>query len=190
LHDGFENTAVGAPPARARVSGKKPGLIQVVATQPSKGQHCLQLTDGPDIEPAFEPHFYYSPGHDRGLTRTAFDVRMEPDYQLTFEWRDDAQPYHTGPMLNFSKGAVHANGKTLTAFPANTWVHVEVTAKLGTDSDATWNCSLMAPGKEPQHFDGLKFEKPDMKILKWLGFSSPGRAAAKCWLDEIEIENK
>jgi hypothetical protein len=36
----------------------------------------------------------------------------------------------------------------------------------------------------------LKFEKPEMKQLKWLGFSSPGRATAKCWLDEIEIENK
>jgi len=190
LHDGFENTPLGAPPARARMTMKKAGAIQVVATQPSKGQHCLQLTDGPDIEPAYQPHFYYNPGHDHGLTRTAFDVRMEPDYQLTFEWRDDAQPYHTGPMLNFSKGAAHANGKTLTVFPANTWVHVEVTAKLGPDSDSTWNCTLTMPGKEPQHFDGLKFEKADMKILKWLGFSSPGRAAAKCWLDEVEIENK
>lgn len=190
LHDGFETTSLGAPPARARLSAKKPGLIKVVADQHSKGERCLQLTDGPDIEPAFEPHFYYAPGHDHGLTRTAFDVRTEPDYQLTFEWRDDAQPYHAGPMLNFSKGAVHANGKTLTDFPANTWVHVEITAKLGPDSDSTWNCTLTVPGKEPQHFAGLKFEKSDMKVLKWLGFSSPGRVAAKCWLDEIEIENK
>jgi hypothetical protein len=29
-----------------------------------------------------------------------------------------------------------------------------------------------------------------MKQLKWLGFSSPGHAVAKCRLDEIEIENK
>jgi hypothetical protein len=190
LHDGFETTPVGGPPTRARVSAKKPGLIKVVADQPSKGERCLQLTDGPDIEPAFEPHFYYSPGHERGITRTAFDVRMEPDYQLVFEWRDDATPYHTGPRLDFVKGAIRANGKTLAELPASTWVHVEVTAKLGADSDSSWNCALTIPGKEPQHFDGLKFEKAEMKVLKWLGFSSPGRAAAQCWLDEIEIENK
>ncbi|MDR3400937.1 MAG: right-handed parallel beta-helix repeat-containing protein [Chthoniobacter sp.] len=191
LHDGFETTPVGGPPARAKVSTtKKPGLIKVVAGQAAKGDRCLQLTDGPDVEPAFEPHFYYAPGHDHGLTRTAFDVRAEPDYQLVFEWRDDATPYHTGPRLSFGKNGIRANDKTLAEFPTNTWVHVEVTAKLGPDSDATWNCTLTFPGKEPQHFDGLKFDKADMKILKWLGFSSPGRVAAKCWLDEIEIENK
>lgn len=190
LHDGFEATALGGTPTRARFSTKKPGLIKVVADQSSKGQRCLQLTDGPDVEPAFEPHFYYSPGHDHGLTRAAFDVRLEPDYQLVFEWRDDATPYHTGPRLEFAKGTLRANGKALAELPANTWVHVEVTAKLGADSDAMWNCTLTVPGKEPQHFDGLKFDKADMKILKWLGFSSPGRTAAKCWLDEIEIENK
>jgi hypothetical protein len=93
-------------------------------------------------------------------------------------------------MLAFGKGAIRANGKTLAEFPPNTWVHVEVTAKIGPDSDATWNCTLTLPGKEPQRFDGLQFEKVDMKELKWIGFSSPGRAAAKCWVDEIEIENK
>jgi hypothetical protein len=190
LHDGFETTPLGAKPARAKTSTKKPGAIQVVADQPSKGQHCLQLTDGPDVEPAFEPHFYYAPGHDHGLTRVAFDVRAEPDYQLVHEWRDDSQPYRTGPMLVFGKGAIRANGKTLCEFPANAWVHVEVAAKVGADSDGTWKCTLTLPGKPPLQVDGLKFEKADMKELKWIGFSSPGRAVAKCWLDEIEIENQ
>jgi hypothetical protein len=190
LHDGFETTPLGEKPARAKTSKSNAGAIKVVADQSGKGERCLQLTDGPNIEPAFEPHFYYTPGHERGITRTAFDVRCEPDYQLTFEWRDDATPYHTGPRLDFGKGMIRANGRTLSELPANTWMRVEVTAKLGADSDATWNCTLTLPDKEPQHFDGLKFEKPDMKALKWLGFSSPGRVAAKCWLDEVEIENK
>jgi len=69
-------------------------------------------------------------------------------------------------------------------------VHVEVAAKVGAGSDGTWNCTLTFPGKEPLHIDGLKFEKADMKDLQWVGFSSPGRAVAKCWLDEIVIENK
>jgi hypothetical protein len=64
---------------------------------------------------------------------------------------------------------------------------VEITARIGADSDATWNCVLTLPGKEPQRFDGLKFVKPDMKSLKWIGFASNGKTAARCWLDEIEI---
>jgi hypothetical protein len=190
LSEGFESTPIGAKPGRpAQVHGKKPGIVAVVADHPSKGARCLQLSDGPDVEPAYEPHFYYNPNHERGLTRVAFDVRTEPDYVLVHEWRDDSQPYRTGPMLIFEKGAVRANGKKLTDLPPNEWVHVEVTARIGEDSDAKWNCAITLPGKEPQHFDGLKFEKPDMKELKWLGFSSPGKAVAKCWLDEIEIEN-
>ena len=165
-------------------------MIKVVADQPSKGEHCLQLTDGPDVEPAFEPHFYYLLGHVAGQTRVAFDVKTEPQYRLVHEWRDDANPYRTGPMMIFENGTVRANGKVLTELPPNAWVHVEVTAKLGADCDATWNCTITLPGQEPQHFDKLKFEKPAMKELLWLGFSSPGRVEAKCWLDEIEIENK
>jgi glycosyltransferase involved in cell wall biosynthesis len=111
LVEGFEGIPVGAKPSRMKASGKEPGIISVVADRPSKGQRCLQLTDGPDVEPAFEPHFYYNPNHERGLTRAAFDVRMEPDYQLVHEWRDDFQPYRTGPMLTFEKGVVRAMAK-------------------------------------------------------------------------------
>ena len=48
LHDGFESTAIGAGPARAQQGRKqKPGIIAVVGDQASKGQHSLQLSDGP-----------------------------------------------------------------------------------------------------------------------------------------------
>ena len=191
LSDGFESTPIGATAARAKESKKqKAGLIAVVAGNPSKGQRCLQLTDGPDIEPPFEPHFYYQTNVEGGVARVSFAVRMEPDYVLVHEWRDDASPYRSGPLLSFEKGAIRANGRTLAELPPNAWVQVEVTAKIGESSDATWGCVLTLPGQEPQHFDGLKFMKPDMKALKWIGFTSNGKAAAKCWLDEIEISHQ
>jgi len=49
---------------------------------------------------------------------------------------------------------------------------------------------MSMPGSKPQRFDGLSLVKPGMKELKWLGFPSPGKASAKCWLDEIAIENQ
>ena len=190
LSEGFETTPIGAKPGRgAHVSAKNPGAIAVVADHPSKGQRCLRLSDGPDVAPAFEPHFFYNPNHDHGLTRVSFDVRMERDYQLVHEWRDDAAPYRTGPMLVFEKGAILAGGKKLAELPPEIWAHVEVVAKLGPDCDATWACVVTLPGESPKHFVGLKFANPGMKELKWLGFASPGKVVAKCWLDEIEIEN-
>lgn len=188
LYDGFESTNLGAGPARAkRGKTQKASVIAVVADQPAQGQRCLQLTDGPEIEPAFEPHFYYQTNVEIGTARVAFDVRTEPDYVLVHEWRDDSNPYRSGPLISFERGAIRANGKALADLPPNAWVHVEITARIGAGSDATWSCVLTLPGKPPQRFDGLKFVKPDMKALKWIGFASNGKASAKCWLDEIEI---
>ncbi|MHA3771302.1 right-handed parallel beta-helix repeat-containing protein [Verrucomicrobiota bacterium sgz303538] len=187
LHDGFETTAAGAKPLKASAGAKT--RIAVVEANSSAGKHCLELTDTPDTEPSFDPHFYYSPGHEQGTTKLAFDVRLEPAHQLLVEWRDDAEPYHTGPALTFQNGAVHANGRKLTEIPANTWAHVEMAAKLGDQSDATWNCNVTVPDMEPQRFGELKFASPSMKRLNWLGFISPGKAQSKCWLDEVIIEN-
>jgi hypothetical protein len=189
LSDGFETTAVGAKPAQARVQKRQPDFLAVVGEGAAQGQRCLQLKDSPDIEPAWEPHFYYVPNHERGTTRFAFSVRTEPGYVLHAEWRDDTQPYRTGPLLEFRDGGVFANDRKLTDFPANEWVRAEMTAKLGAESDALWSLTLTRPGQAPQRFDGLKFAKPEMKTLKWLGFSSHSKTAAKAWLDDIKLEN-
>ena len=187
MKDGFDDTPVGSKPARAHTSRQHAGLIAVSTDRPSKGAHCLQFNDAPDITPAWEPHIYYVTNVDRGTVRVAFDVRMERGYHLIHEWRDDASRYRTGPMLTFDQGTISAPGRKLADLPADTWVHVEVSAKFGVGSNGTWECALMLPGQPVQRFDGLKFVKPDMKALNWIGFASNSKTAAKCWLDEIEI---
>ena len=189
LHDGFENTPPGGKPANARQSVKNPATLAVVSDHAGKGARCLQLTDGPDVVPEFDPHFFYQPSHMSGTSRSAFDVRAEPAFYLVYEWRDDASPYHTGPMLQIQNGQLRTNDRKLADLPADAWAHIEVIAKLGPDSDATWSCIVTLPGQAPQRFDGLKFVHPAMKELRWLGFIGAGKAAAKCWLDEIEIQN-
>jgi hypothetical protein len=90
-------------------------------------------------------------------------------------------------MLTFDQGAISAPGRKLADLPDNAWVHVEIVAKIGAGSDATWDCTLTLPGQPAQRFAGLKFVNPEMKALKWIGWASNGKAAAKCWLDEIEV---
>lgn len=187
LRDGFEKTPIGGKPAKVSTGAKLP--ITITAEQPSQGSRCLEIADGPQIEPAFDPHFYYRPGYESGTARVAFDVRMEPAFHLLHEWRDDSEPYRTGPMLSFNNGVVSAGGRKLTDLPASGWIHVEIVAKLGDQSDKTWTCSITLPGQAAQRFEGLKFVSPEMKKLNWLGFISPGRERAKAWLDEIEIKN-
>jgi hypothetical protein len=67
----------------------------------------------------------------------------------------------------------------LTDLPANGWVRVEITARLGDQSDSLWNCVIALPGQAPQRFENLKFVSPEMKRLTWVGFSSRERSAPK-----------
>lgn len=187
LQDGFEETPVGGKPMKASVGAKLP--IAITAEQQSRGARCLEITDEPDIVPSFDPHFYYSPRYESGVVRVAFDLRVEPSFHLLHEWRDDSEPYRTGPALSFDQGTISASGKKLTNLPANSWVHVEIEAKLGDQSDATWTCSITLPGQQPQRFEKLPFVSPQMNRLTWLGFISPGKERAKAWLDELEISN-
>ena len=188
MHEGFENSPVGAKPSIARMGKNVGKTIVVTQDQASSGVRSLMLTDGPNLDQAFEPHFYFNTNVQHGVTRVSFDIRMEPDYKLTHEWRDASTPYRTGPKLDFEIGAVRANGRKLADFPANTWMHVEVSAKI--DGDATWSAVFTPAGGKPQRFDGLRYDKSTMTELKWIGWASNGKAVAKCWLDEIAIDNE
>jgi hypothetical protein len=193
LADGFETTAIGGRPAQATGAYKKSEIIRVVGEGAATGQRCLQLTDGPEIEPAFDPHFYYAPGHDRGTTRVAFSVKLEPAFHLVHEWReeraDGGKAYQSGPMLDFEKGVLSIPGRKLTDIPSDVWLRIEITAKVGEDRDNTYTLVVTETGKPAQRFEKLPFTTPNSARLDWLGFIGAGKAAAKAWLDDIEIVN-
>jgi hypothetical protein len=190
LYENFEKTPLGSGPKNGARVSKRPGVELVVVKGGSKSGRSLELRDGPEVQPAYEPHFYYIPYHDKGTTKVSFDVRMEPEMKLIHEWRDDAQPYHSGPQLIFEQGAVNANGRKLIDLPAEGWLRVEVEARIGAKSDGTWRVTFTSANAEPQTFEGLRFLEPDMKKVDWIGWMGNGTAAAKAWLDEIRVENE
>ncbi len=194
LTEGFESTPVGGKPMQAQGLYKKdPKMVLVVGEGSSHGARCLQLADGPDIQPAFEPHFYYLPSHEAGISRVAFDVKLEPDYHLVHEWRENTpqngKAYQTGPMLEFRKGTLVSQGKKIADIPPNTWAHLDLRAKVGESRDNTFDLTLALPGAKPQRFEKLPFVSKLCTKLDWVGFSSPGKDAAKAWLDDLVIEN-
>lgn len=191
VREGFENIVSGGKPPFAHLSdGGKKGAIAVSDERPSKGAHCLKITDGPDITPPFNPHFYYQPNHRSGTTRVAFDLRVESGIRFEHEWRKMSDTkYRTGPMLIVEKGKVSVPGRELMDLPVNEWAHFELTAAIGEKTDAIWTLTVTVAGQKPQRFDGLKFVASDMTQVDWIGFVSGGREAASYWLDELEIVN-
>ena len=175
------------PDATVSVEKGKPDSLALSEETAAGGKRSLKVTDAAGLRHGFNPHFYYRPLHTRGVTRCAFDVRMGPGASLFHEWRDAAQPYRVGPTLHIRGGQLHAAGKPLLKIPADTWVHVEITAGLGPESTGTWDLVVTLPGAEPKSFNRLPNRSPQWKKLDWLGFCSQANEKTVLYLDNLGL---
>lgn len=190
LVDDFEKTPVGAPPARARVSGATDGAsIRISDQRAASGKQSLKVTDANDARPVWEPHFYYEPRLREGVIRHSFDVWFDRNAQFFTEWRDDADyPQNVGPSVGFDgSGRISVAGKVLAQTPAETWLHVEIEATLGKDAPRTFRLTLQAAGGERQSFLDLPISGSDFRELHWLGFSSTAAADTAFYLDNVRF---
>ncbi len=189
VRDDFETPRASAvPDAHLHVEGKGDAIAPSDAVAAS-GRRALMVQDAPGLQFAFNPHFYYRPGHRQGRSRLKFDLWSDAGTVFHHEWRDDAQPYRVGPSLWVRGGKLIAAGKELTDIPAGVWVHFEVTTALGASSAGTWDLTVTLPGRPPQHFTGLPVGNPQWKKLDWLGFCSLATQKTVFYLDNIELDN-
>jgi len=188
FREDFERVSLGAPPPLAKCyAERRASALAVSAEAASSGKRSLKVTDSPDFEHGYNPHFFYVPHHREGITKFAFDMRIEPGTVMYQEWRDDANPYNVGPTVSVSGGKLHVNGQPPLDLPVGQWVHFEIAAGLGPQSTGTWDLAVTLPGQPPKTFKGLANGKPDWKKLDWLGFSSSATHATVFYLDNLEL---
>ena len=185
----FESSAPGSGPADATVSVEGKGdAIGVTEETAALGKRSLKVTDAPGLNSRFNPHFYFSPRHKQGVSRCAFDLRVEAGAEFYHEWRDSSSPYRVGPSLWIVGGKLSVAGKPLAELPVGQWVHLEISAGLGDRSSGTWELNVTLPGQAPQTFGNLTCN-PQWKQLDWLGFVSNADAKTVFYLDNIVLEN-
>ena len=186
-----ETTAVGKRPSGPQYHVEGQGdAIAVTEETAAGGKRSLKITDAPGLKAAFNPHFYYLPHHRDGVTRFAFDIRIEPKTTMYIEWRDAGQPYRVGPSVSINGGRMNAGKQPVGEIPAGQWVHVEMTAGLGSKATGTWDLAVAVPGQEPKTLKGLKTGTADWKRLDWLGFSSTANEVTSFYLDNLDLSNK
>jgi hypothetical protein len=189
VRDDFETPRNAAVPhAQICLEGKGDSLTVTDETAAS-GKQCLKVQDATGLKFAFNPHFFYIPRHREGTMRLALDLRVEPGAVVFHEWRDDAAPYRIGPSLMVRGGKLFAMGKPVLDFPASTWVHLEITAALGSQSPGTWDLTVTLPGQKPQTFAGLPNASSEWKKLDWLGFCNNATETSAFYLDNLELTN-
>lgn len=190
VDDDFEKTPVGARPARAHVSGEDHGAsIRVSDQRAANGRHSIKVTDSKNLQPSWQPHFFYEPHLTAGLIRQSFDVWCARDAQFFTEWRDSGPyPGNIGPSVRFDgSGQVTVAGKSLTQMPTETWIHVEIEAALDKAAPRTFQLTLQAAGGERRAFADLPLAGVDFHELHWLGFSSTATADTEFFLDQLKF---
>lgn len=192
IREDFEGLRPGSRPGTASYHVEGRGDSIAVTGEPAAGgRHSLKITDAPGLQHAFNPHWYYSPQHTKGVTVCAFDLRVEPRVRLHVEWRDwRGDPYRTGPSLQVVDRKLRVGGKTVLELPDDTWVRLEIEAALGKEKAGTWNLTVRLPGSEPKTFKGLKNTAGGFEHLTWLGFTSNATGESVYYVDNLVLENR
>ena len=90
------------------------------------------------------------------------------------EWRDQANPYRTGPLIWIENGKLRAADQEVTEIPTGEWVRFEVRAGLGRKADGTWTLTVYPPGKPPVHKTGLPWcESLESRSTGWGSSARP-----------------
>jgi len=192
IEDGFESSPVGSQPAGAEVHLEKKGeSIAVTDETAASGERSLKIVDAPGLRNAFNPHFVYMPNHSEGITRCSFDMRIGEGVRINHEWRDwRGSPYSVGPSLWVYGTRLQVGGKTLAELPLEEWVHFEIAAGVGKDSEGTWELSVTLPGKKALRFGGLKNGSEKWEKLTWVGFVSNATERTVYYLDNLRLVNE
>jgi hypothetical protein len=187
----FERDTPGKPPRDGEVHVENKGdSILVTEETAAGGKRSLKITDAPGLAHSYNPHYCFQVNASEGTVRNTFDLRIEPDSNIEFEWRDWSQSeYQTGPRFTIRAARLRAGEQSLD-LPAGQWVHFEINAGLGSVGTGRWDLAVTLPGERPRRWSGLPFQKSGFRKLTWIGFVSAADAVTTFYLDNVALETK
>ena len=187
----FANAPLGAHPPPLRYSpSSRLELIQVSPGEvgSSRSGNCLRFVDGsPDLA-GFDPHVFLDEHATGGTLSTEFDVWVDSLTDLVHEWRDDSQPFKSGPILVMRADGISVGGRQLMRWKPQAWYRVRVVAPLGRN-DATWELHVTADGKTSS-WRGLPINSPGWNSATWIGWISQTTQSARTCLGSVKLLNE
>ena len=189
MNETYESSGIGDQPfpGTYNVEGKG-DAIGVTEQTAASGKRCLKFTDAPGLKYRFNPHLHIDPRMTSGPATVSFDFRYEAGVEFSHEWRDNSQPYHTGPSLWVRDGKLHLAGKSV-AVPVSQWFHLEIHATLGNAPNRVWSVTVTLPDGHKETFDNIPCQA-NWNRLEWVGFVSNADAKTVFYIDNLKIENR
>lgn len=193
VSEDFELYAPGEKPLGVILNEERePFVIRVTDERAAVGSRSLKVQDGPGQQYNFNPHLFYRPGFREGVAQASFYLWVEPDSHPYHEWRDGQGSYRTGPAVWIGPGGQVSPGASrpvLMEIPLQQWVYFEITCKLGSRADGTWDLAITPQGGARREFRGLKCDSA-FGSVDWFGFVSNHTAEAAFFLDGVRLDVK
>jgi hypothetical protein len=205
LVDTFDKTPVGQPTVKGycRLEDKAPGkgtdAIVVTDETAAEGPHSLKIVDAPGLSQPWIPYLSYSPGYSAGLATVAFCLRLGTGAEIDLAWRGrhPTREFSVGPQMLVKDGSLQVGGKAVGTVPLDTWVRIEVKARLGAldpgigSAGATeygvWQLRFEVPGRDPLLLTALPHGSPEFRDLTQVMFISTATQRAVFYLDSVRI---
>jgi hypothetical protein len=162
--------------------------VRVSADRASSGQHSLKFTDAPDLDHAFNPHFFFDPGYMRGRAIATFDLWLGPGADFYHEWRTEGGNYIAGPSIKISpEGELTANGQKVMDVPREKWMQIQIICGLGAKADGIYDLSVSVDGEPQKRFENLAID-PKFRKLRWWGLCSMATSEAVLYVDNLSLQ--
>lgn len=203
LDENFDCLPTGVPfPKVTAHTEKKGDSIAVTAEAEFSGGQSLKITDAPDLQHAYNPHFTFHCVYTNTAVENRFALRAEATAEFFTEWRDypeqGGNSYKVGPHIMLRGGRLlartrvkgedgqHRAAERLVAeLPADTWAQVTVRAAVGPTAGGTWSVKVTRAGQPDLELTGLLFASEDFKAIEWLGFCSTAQKKTAFYLDDF-----
>ncbi len=187
----FESVPVGATAPQASTTEDaqlKQYTARVSAENAAAGRHSLRFADGPGQKASYTPHVYYRRTFTEGPLVGGFDVFVDAESEVSYQWRQYDKSYVTGPEILIQPGGlVTHRGKKLATIPTQTWVRFQLRCPLGDAADGKFDLTITdVPAAKQKVLKDLPYDA-GFKRFDWVGFVSRAKKNAVHFIDNVEI---
>lgn len=153
------------------------------------GGKCLQFNDSARFAHRSEPSAYAVLNHRTGRTTGSFDIFYDASTQFVQEWRDEGRPFLVGPSMSIDASGVKVGTRVVAKPQPGTWLHVTISANLGSAADGRWTLTLTPQGGSTQTIDNLPLVAPKWAHLSWFGIISNSQTDSSFCLANVSVSN-
>lgn len=162
--------------------------ITLVENKEAPDGRCILFKDSEAMVRRYDPHAFALLNHDTGVTTDEFAILIDASTDFIHEWRDNSQPYLTGPSLHLTSAGIVVNGRQVAPAAIGQWMKLRMTAAVGAAA-GTWSLEITSTQDGTRTIKDLRPVSPSWRRLNYVGYISNAAQTTEFCLAGVRITN-